>query len=399
MPSLGADMEAGTLVEWYVAPGDPVTRGQVVAEIETQKGNIDIEVWEDGVVERLLVEPGKEVPVGTPLAVVAAQGEEAAATASTKDEAPKVEPAPAPPLARESAPAPAPEGHRIRVSPVARRMAESMGLDLAAIEGTGPGGAIQKRDVEAAASREDAAAPAPEPSPPEPAPAPRPKPPAGANPMRQAIAAAMSRSNRDIPHYYLKTTIDMSRALAWLEELNRERAVKDRILPAALLLRGVVRALKKVPELNGTWTDDALHVSQEVNLGFAVSLRGGGLVTPAILGAQDKSVPELMAAMNELIPRARGGKLRAAEVSSGTITITNLGDRGVEEVFGVIYPPQVALVGFGRIAERPWAANGMLGVHPLVTATLAGDHRATDGRLGARFLEKLDQALQEPEES
>jgi pyruvate dehydrogenase E2 component (dihydrolipoamide acetyltransferase) len=189
----------------------------------------------------------------------------------------------------------------------------------------------------------------------------------------------------------------MHRALEWLQAENLKRTVKERILPAVLLIRAVTRGLKDVPDLNGYWINDRLEMKESVNVGFAISLRQGGLITPAIMNADQKNLDQLMAALSDLIARAREGHLRSSEVSEGTITITNLGDLGVETVYGVIYPPQVALVGFGRIQERPWAANGMLGVRPVLTATLAGDHRATDGRRGAQFLQGLDRYLQEPE--
>lgn len=215
--------------------------------------------------------------------------------------------------------------------------------------------------------------------------------------MRRAIAAAMARSKREIPHYYLETPIELSRALSWLQAENARRPISERLLPVVLLLKAVARALGDVPELNGFWVDDHLEVRQNVHIGFAVALRQGGLVNPAIHDVDLKSTDELMAAIHDLIPRVRAGRLKSSEMTDATITMTNLGDLGVETVHGIIYPPQVALVGFGRISERPWAENGMLGIRPVVTATLAGDHRATDGRVGARFLEALNRHLQEPE--
>ena len=215
--------------------------------------------------------------------------------------------------------------------------------------------------------------------------------------MRRAIAAAMARSNRDIPHYYLQTRIDMTRPLRWLEAENAKRSIKDRLLPAVLTLKAVALALKDVPELNGFWINDQHQPSDAIHVGFAISLRKGGLVTPAIHEADRKTLDELMAAMRDVIDRARSGHLRASEMSDPTITVTNLGDLGVESVFGVIYPPQVALVGFGRIAEQPWADNGMLGVRPVLMASLAGDHRATDGHRGAQFLDALNRHFQSPE--
>ncbi|MEW6284039.1 MAG: 2-oxo acid dehydrogenase subunit E2, partial [Candidatus Eremiobacterota bacterium] len=216
--------------------------------------------------------------------------------------------------------------------------------------------------------------------------------------MRRAIAAAMARSKREIPHYYLETPVDMSRATRWLQEDNARRPITARLLPVVLLLKAVARALGDVPELNGYWADDRLQVQEAVHVGFAISLRQGGLVAPAIHHVDLKSLDELMQAIHDLIPRARSGRLKSSEMTDPTITMTNLGDLGVETVHGIIYPPQVALVGFGRISERPWAEAGMLGVRPVVTATLAGDHRATDGRVGARFLDALNHHLQEPEQ-
>jgi pyruvate dehydrogenase E2 component (dihydrolipoamide acetyltransferase) len=214
--------------------------------------------------------------------------------------------------------------------------------------------------------------------------------------MRRAIAGAMARSNREIPHYYLETRLDMSRALRWLEAENQRRPIKERLLPVVLLIKAVARALADVPDLNGYWIDDRLQPQEAIHIGFAISLRQGGLVIPAIHHADLKTLDELMEVLRDLIPRVRSGRLRSSELTDATVTLTNLGDLGVEVVYGVIYPPQVALMGFGKITEQPWAENGMLGVRPVLTATLAGDHRATDGHRGAQFLESLSRRMQEP---
>ncbi len=216
--------------------------------------------------------------------------------------------------------------------------------------------------------------------------------------MRQAIAKAMSLSNAQIPHYYLSSSNNMSPALKWLEEINRNRAIQERILPAALLIQAVVHALKEVPELNGFWRDDALEISKEINPGIAIALRKEGLITPAILNAHEFNLDGMMKSLGSLIERTRSGKLRNSEITEQTITITNLGDLGAESVFGVIYPPQVALVGFGRIMDVPWAEGDTLSVRKVLQATLAGDHRATDGRIGGKFLDRLNQILQTPQE-
>ena len=214
--------------------------------------------------------------------------------------------------------------------------------------------------------------------------------------MRDAIAAAMSRSKREIPHYYLAHTISMKRALAWLAETNAHLPIQDRILPGALLLRAVALALWEIPELNGFWIDGAYRASEEVHLGTAIALRTGGLIAPAILDADDKPLDQLMKDLHDLVARARAGRLRASEMTSATITVTSLGDRGCEAVWPVINPPQVAIVGFGAILERPWVEGNAVVPHPTVLATLAADHRVSDGHRGGLFLAALDRALQEP---
>jgi pyruvate dehydrogenase E2 component (dihydrolipoamide acetyltransferase) len=277
----------------------------------------------------------------------------------------------------------------VRVSPVARRLANELGVDLAAVHGTGPGGAIQRSDIERAAA---AAAPVvPTESPPAAEPSMR------LGGMREAIARAMSRSNREIPHYYLAQDIDMLRASQWLQEANRQRPVTQRLLMAALLIKATALALREAPVLNGFWGADGFQPSEAIHVGVAISLRHGGLMTPAIHHTDLLSLDELMPKLRDLVQRVRGGTLRGSEISDPTITVTNLGDTGVSEVFGVIYPPQVALVGFGAIADRPVAVDGLLGIRPVLTASLAADHRASDGVVGARFLNALSQFLQEPD--
>ena len=449
MPSLGADMEEGTLLEWLIAPGDEVHKGDVVAVVDTAKAAVEIESFSSGVLDTLLVEPGTTVAVGTPLAVLLDAGEAPAGAVP-----PPREPAPlpvppavpvAPPVAPPLTPAPAvlsplvrhladadgidltavsgtgPGGRirradlhvaheapgappeRPRVSPYARRLAEERGVDLSSLAPTGEDGVVRSRDVPAPLDQQEVAARdagrvvAPGLVDHEagvtPAAAKRPD----GGRMREAIARLMSRSKREIPHYYLRTTIDLHDALAWLQEHNRELPVAQRVVPAALLLVATARAAREVPQVNGFWLEDALQPEEAVHLGVAVSLRSGGMVTPAVHDAHELGVDAMMAQLRGLVERARTGRLRASELTGATLTVTNLGDQGVEEVLGVIYPPQVALVGFGTVTERAVAANGLLGVHPVVTATLSADHRATDGYVGARFLNRLAAHLQHPE--
>jgi len=380
MPSLGADMENGTLLEWKVAVGQRVARGDIVGLVETQKATMEIESFVDGVVEALLVQPGTKVAVGTALARLRSGGEQPTVAPPAPVVAPQpnvaVQPSAAPP------PCAVPQAERIRSSPAARQRARELGVDLRKLHGTGPHGAIVLRDIQA---------------PPVAVPAPRHTAPPTASPMRDAIAAAMSRSKREIPHYYLAHTISLKRALAWLSDLNARRPIQQRILPGALLLRAVALALWDVPELNGFWIDGAYRSSEEVHLGTATALRTGGLIAPAILDADDKPLDQLMVELHDLVARVRAGRLRSSELTSATITVTSLGERGCEAVWPVINPPQVAIVGFGAIIQRPWVEGSSVVPHQTVVATLAADHRVSDGHRGSLFLSALDHLLQEPE--
>lgn len=401
MPSLGADMEDGTLVEWRKQPGDFLQRGDILADVDTQKGLIEIEFFGEGVLEKQLVEEGQKVPVGTVLALIRPVGVEAeqevplAAFSEPKKEATPLEQLPeeekiaAPPIAAQS-------GKRIKISPLARRMAEMHHVDISQIKGTGPEGAIVKADIEKRLAeivpeKEVAEKPSAvlQQEPVQQATIPE------SEAIRKAVAAAMSRSNQDIPHYYLEKRMDMSKALAWLKEANKERSVQQRLLPVALFIKAVAKALDDVPDLNAVW-ENGLQRKNEINIGFVVSLRTGGIMVPAILNADTLSIDAVMACLNDIIPRARAFKLRSSELSQSTFTITSIGEGGGDKVFGVIYPPQVGIVGFGEIREEAVVHEGMIGIKPVVDVTLAADHRATDGLVGGKFLAALNKYLQNP---
>jgi pyruvate dehydrogenase E2 component (dihydrolipoamide acetyltransferase) len=463
MPSLGADMEHGRVMEWLVKPGDHVKRGDILATVDTDKALMDVESFVDGVVTELVVEPGSDVPVGTLLAVITETPAAGATVPPVPPPVPTPPPEPVPPpvpipppvpvpppepitppeplpppltaahhlatppvrhlahrlgvdldavqgtgkdgaitradVERAAAPPPptAPAGGRVRSSPRARQVARELGLDLDGVPGTGPDGAVTEADVRAAAAGHSAPA--------EVAPAPRTTADTERRTalermaaMRRAVGNLMAKSKKEIPHYYLSTTVDLRAALDWMQTVNAGRPVAERLVPAALLLKAAALAARDVPEMNGFWTDDRFTPSDAVHLGVAVALRKGGLVAPAIHDADRLSLDELMTGLRDLVARARGGRLQRAEMSDPTITVTNLGDLGVESVFGVIYPPQVALVGFGRVVEQPWASNGLLGVRPAVTATLSADHRVSDGLRGGRYLDRITELLQTPEE-
>ena len=216
--------------------------------------------------------------------------------------------------------------------------------------------------------------------------------------MRQAISAAMGRSKREIPHYYLGSTLDFSAAQLWLDDYNARREPTERLLAATLLLKATARALVEVPQLNGFYEDGAFRAGAGVHIGWAIALRGGGLVAPAIRHVDRLTPGELMAALRDLVQRARTGGLRSSELTDPTITVTSLGERGAESVLGVIYPPQVAIVGFGRVVLRPWVVDGQVVARPLVAATLAADHRSSDGHVGGQLLAAIDRALQSPQD-
>ncbi|MGE8451856.1 MAG: dihydrolipoamide acetyltransferase family protein [Pseudomonadales bacterium] len=377
LPALGADTDEGTLLEWTVKPGDPLKKGQVVAVVDTSKAAVEVECWHEGTVAELIVTPGAKIPVGTLMAIFLEPGE-APGAATRPATAPADASAPSAAPALPSIAGALPTRHM--ASPAARKSAQEHGIDIDAVAGTGPHGVVTLADVERAV-RERIAAPVDKS--------------AG---IRKAIAVAMARSKREIPHYYVGETIPLGATLAWLTRENANRPMPERLLPAALLIKAVAVTLKNYPELNGFFRDGAFHAASQVHVGVAISLRQGGLIAPALLDADTKPATLLMRELSDLVKRCRAGSLRSSEMAMPTITVTNLGDQGAEAVFGVIYPPQVALVGFGRVMERPWAENGELKVVPAVTASLSADHRVSDGHRGARFLVELRELLQHPEE-
>jgi pyruvate dehydrogenase E2 component (dihydrolipoamide acetyltransferase) len=447
MPSLGADMETGTVLAWYVGPGDVVKRGDIVALVDTEKAEIEVEIWNAGRIERILVEPGREVPVGTPLLTLDEQTAAGATRPESGGKPPTIpippqsaRPAPSaktpssPPSAASSRPRPpsrpmplpaaapphvdgAPSGERrerVRATPLARRLARELALDLGRLSGSGPAGRVRADDVRAAAtsaaakamnaSARTTAPTARQAEPTAPA-APMAAPVSAEKPLsterlaaiQRGMAAAMARSKREIPHFYLDADLDMSRALAWLEVANRGRSVEERLILQVLLLKATARALADVPELNGHWRNDRFEPADRIHLGVGITVRGGGLLAPALHDVDRKDLGELMHDLSDLVARARRAQLRSSEVQDATATVTSLADRGPDRVFGVIYPPQVALVGFGGLRERPWAEAGMLGVRPTLSVTLSADHRATHGQCGARLLRRIAEGLQEPE--
>ena len=458
MPSLGADMESGTLIEWVKQPGESFEKGDVIAVVETQKGAIEVEVFQDGVLGRLLVEPGETVPVGTPMAELEPAGgapaaaqpqpvEPAAAERSAPEsEAVAHQPGTAPPAPGAGAAVPLrdavdlvgeqvarqiaeqaveplaggaqppsmtvskspaaevsarPMQRRRPASPAARQLAGELGLPLTDVTGTGPGGAIVLQDVRAAAAARQAPSSSGRTVDTTSQPPPEPLPPLRRGldlaAMRDAIAAAMSRSKREIPHYYLAHDIDLTTAGDWLARYNAELSPDRRMLTGVLFFKAVAVTLRDFPELNGFDRDGCFEPGAGIHVGSAIVIRGGGLIAPAIHDADRLDMTTLMEQLRDLVTRVRAGTLRSSELSDPTVTVSSLGERGVDRLYGIIYPPQTAIVGFGTPGQRPWVIDDQVKPRLMVTATLAADHRHSDGHRGALFLARLGQRLQEPD--
>lgn len=387
MPSLGADMEDGILREWRVKPGDTVKRGDIIASVEVQKGNIDIECFDDGTITKLLVSENEKVPVGIVMALIQPINEHLTSKETTiplvktkRDET--VIPDIKQETKTEAILTDKITTTAIKATPLAKRIAAENQIDISTLKGSGDEGAITKEDVEKAINERTVLPVISHLTP--------------AENIRLAVAAAMSKSNREIPHYYLEKKIDVTKALAWLTEQNAQRPIQQRLLQVVLFLKASARALRDVPELNAVW-ENGLQKKEGIHIGFVVSLKGGGIMVPAIHDVDKKSLDEIMASLNDLIPRARALKLRSSELSDSTITMTSLGEGGADKVYGVIYPPQVAIIGVGGILKEIMALNGENREHAYIYATLAGDHRATDGLTGSKFLAAFHHYLQQPE--
>jgi len=382
MPALGADMDAAILVEWLKHPGDPVNRGDIIAVVETQKGAIEIEVFNDGVFVEARVQAGENVPVGDVMAILETPKEQALALSDdidtmSYDVPPVIQNKPSPKRTTPSARQPL----GLKITPVARKRAETLRLNVGDLVPDAQG-VIGLKEVEAAALAS--------------VPGPAKRPGLDLEEMRKAIAAAMARSKREIPHYYVSSDFDVSTMINWLTRENARRTVTERLLYAAPLLKGLALALREAPEFNGFYENDQWVVAERINIGVAVSLRGGGLIAPAIRDVDMLGVEEIMAKLSDLVARVRRGRLRSSEMTDAGITLSNLGERTAKLLHPVIYPPQVAIVGCGQIEERPRVRDGAIIIGNVMTVSVAGDHRVSDGRRAARFLTNFENLLQNP---
>jgi len=415
MPSLGADMTEGMLVEWLVHIGEQVHNGQVIAVLETQKGAIDMEVYYDGTITELLVQPVKTVPVGTVLAKLeltekklpAKVGVEQQATdeIQPREKLPELEPEQKEAKLQDITKEQVAQGKlniahsqsnkaiqtRILASPVVKVIAIDNKLDLSTIIGSGPNGAVILKDIEQVPqykSKQTSPEKSKQTS-------------AKLTQMRSAISTAMVKSKQTIPHFYLSKSIEVNNAQLWLQQINQGKSPKERILLIALLLRAVALTLQKFPQLNGFYLNKQFESSTEINIANVISLRTGGVVVPAIRNVEQLTVPQIMAALQDVTSRARSmdteARLRSSELIGATITVTNMGDRGADNVFGVIYPPQVAIIGFGKVKEVPQVRDENINVGEQLTVSLSADHRVIDGMLAGKFLNAFAKKIQKPE--
>jgi len=421
MPKLSEAMETGKVIKWLRNEGDRVQSGDIVAEIETDKADVEMEAFGAGVLRKIVVPAGERAPVGSLIGVIAEPGEdiasvlaEAGGPSPAAKAPPAVSPAPAAPVPQSVAPAAAPApavssaaaaavAERLRVSPLARKVAAQAGLDLRLIQGTGPGGRIIRRDVEAATTAGAVAAPAAAAAAPAAAPALRPVRPDAAGPeyevvaltpMRAAIAKQMPLSKAPIPHFYVTSEVAMDRAWDLRQELNALDG-QPKISVNDLVVRACALALTEHPYVNASFQGDAVRVYHRAHIGIAVAL-DDGLITPVLRNCESKPLAQIAVESRDLAERARARKLRAQELSGATFSISNLGMYDVAEFSAIINPPEGAILAVGSVRQVPVVAGPGLGVGRRMNVTLSCDHRVMDGAMGARFLQTVRRLLEEP---
>ena len=402
MPQMGYDMREGTVVRWYKQEGETVDRGEVIADIETDKATVEFEAYTGGVLGRIVAQEGVAVPVGELIAIITDPGE-ALPEADAPAAAPAAEPAPAPeaPAVAEAPPADAPPSAdgRVRASPIARRLARERGIDLALVSGTGPNGRVTERDVEN--YQLPAPAPAPE-SAPTSAPAPVTAPAAAPTDsrielsrMRQTIARVTSDSKSSAPHFYVTAEIDMGKAMALRRDVNDAADPDNRVSVNDLMVKACALALARHPKFNSFYRGDHLQVHGAMNIGIAIALESG-LILPGVSNCESKSLLQIATATKDLISRANSGTLRNEEYSSTTFSISNMGMFDVESFTAIIYPPHAAILAVGSVKQQPVVRDGELAVGTMMKATLSTDHRVADGAEAAQFLMEIKRVLENP---
>ncbi len=415
MPALSPTMTEGNLAKWLKNEGETVKPGDAIAEIETDKATMEVEAVDEGKIGKIVVPAGSQgVKVNQVIALLLEEGEDASALAKAGTPAPKAAPpaatpAPAaapPPVVQQPAAAPTPAaatvatGERIFASPLARRMAQQAGLELARLNGSGPHGRIVKADIDAALARgvpaaKPAAAPAPAVAVPVaptfglPAFTEQPH-----STMRKVIARRLVESKREAPHFYLTLDCNIDRLLQLRQEINAKRE-KDKISVNDFVIKAAALALRQVPAANASWTENAVRLYQAADVSVAVATPGG-LITPIIRSADAKSLSAISAEMKDLAGRAREGKLKPEEYQGGTFSVSNLGMFGIREFAAVINPPQGAILAVGAGEQRPIVKDNALAIATMMSCTLSVDHRVVDGAIGAEFLAAFKKLIEDP---
>ena len=406
MPKGSDTMTEGKVLKWLKNEGEQVANGDALVEIETDKVDMEVESMASGVLRKVLVPAGETVPVGQMLAVIgkaeedissliSSNGGAAAAKAPAEaKESPAAQPAQsaaATPAPQPAAPAPAATGGRILASPLARRIAREAGLDLAAIQGSGPGGRIIRRDVESAtAAGAGVAAPALQFAPQGPEFRDEPL-----SQMRKTIAQRLAQSLGPVPHFYLTIDVDMKKAKELRESANKLNA-ELKLTYNDIIVKACAVALTQHPDVNASYTGNAIRYHNRIHLGIAVAIEGGGLITPVVRDCNFKTLQHISAESKDLIARARTRKLKPEEYTGGTFSVSNLGMMGIVEFSAVINPPEGAILAIGSVEEKPVVEDGQITIGYRCRMTLSCDHRVVDGAIGAKFLQTLQQILENP---
>lgn len=407
MPRLSDTMEEGVISAWRKAVGEPIHRGDVVADIETDKAIMELEAYDDGVLEKVLIGEGETVPIGTPIGVLGdGSGSAAAASGEQAAETPSAEPSAAEATGSTETAGGAQTagsgGQKPKASPLAKAVAKDLGVDLANVVGSGPGGRIIRVDIEAAAEAQ------PQAQPPEPAPAPS----AGTenagsarddveeiplSGIRKVTAKRLTESKQQAPHFYLTSAVDVTDLVAFRADLNErlQAAGGPKVSVNDLVVKAVATALRANPSLNVSFDGDKLLQHKRIHLGIAVAI-DSGLVVPVLTDADRKSVSEIAAEGREKAERARDGKLKPDEMSGSTFSLSNLGMFGVEQFSAVINPPEAGILAIGAVQDEVKVRDGEFAARKIMRTTLSADHRAVDGAVGAAFLQQLTALLQDP---
>lgn len=393
MPQMGYDMREGKIVRWVKKEGEEVRRGETLAEIETDKAVVEMPASGEGVLRKILVPEGETVPVGHLIAVIAAPDEplpeDLAALPSAEAPAPPPVEAPSPPT---PTPPPPPGPERVRASPLARRLAQELGVDLTQVQGTGPGGRITERDVQAFAQRRGRA---PAEAPPAPAPAEEAEV-VEVSRMRLAIARLTTRSKQEIPHFYVTNTVDMTEAMALRSQVNQALSSQGvRVSVNDLLVKACVLALKKYPDFNASYEDGRLVRHRSINIGIAIALENG-LIVGVIPRCESRSLVDIAQASKALVERAQEGRMRAEDYTGATFSISNLGMYDIENFTAIIYPPNAAVLAVGSVRREPVVKGDQVAIAQVMRMTLSIDHRVADGAQAAQFMAHLKWLLEHP---